>query len=229
MFSSSKFSSLAPMCLATALFAGLLFVVYEQLSFLVYPEQNSTQAKPSMLANTPSTAKTKEYDNIASFNLFGKVGEKPKEEEKEPENLPKTRLKLTLTGVAKGDSENAGSALIQEPNKNTQRYLVGDSIPGNAELYSIHDNHVVLLRNGIKETLEFPRASSSEAQLLARQREKNIVEPVIDSEELSQSSVRSTTSASVQESRKQPWEDSARKQQITERLKNIRKRATMGQ
>ena len=98
--------------------------------------------------------------NIASFSMFGDfnavVETKPNIEE-----LPKTSLRLTLTGVSATENQDNARALIEGPDRSTESYRVGDTLPGNANLHSVHKDRVILSRSGKLETLFFSESDSS--------------------------------------------------------------------
>ena len=72
---------------------------------------------------------------------------------------------------------------------------IGDTLPGNAVLKSIHENKVVLTRNGIFETLYFPETQKGD---------KNIPNFSLDSQS--------------------PAEREERRKAIRERINNLRKK-----
>jgi general secretion pathway protein C len=78
----------------------------------------------------------------------------------ETENLPKTNLRLILRGALAADGEFPGSALIEHPDGETEVYMVGDSLPGDARLRTVLSNRVILERNGTLESLYFPETEN---------------------------------------------------------------------
>lgn len=89
--------------------------------------------------------------------LFGEPGEEDSTELVETENLPETNLRLVLRGVMAGELEQGrNSALVEGPDKETDLYFVGETLPGNARLHKVHQRRIVIERNGALETLHFP-------------------------------------------------------------------------
>jgi general secretion pathway protein C len=147
-----------PIILALTLCAAISGGLYVQLApfFQSMETQLSTPLKGSSSINPTLQRKTTKQHDIASFKLFGdatqKVIAKPKPVEK---NLPKTNLRLTLTGVMTSPVASQASALIQGPDKETISYKVNDALPGGAKLKQVHSDRVVIERSGRLENLVF--------------------------------------------------------------------------
>jgi len=94
-------------------------------------------------------------DNEHISFLFGKDTQ-IKKGNRAQQKIPETRLKLVLKGTFTHELDSNASALISEQNKNTVRYYIGDNIPGNAELISVHAGEIILRRNGQDELLKLP-------------------------------------------------------------------------
>lgn len=73
------------------------------------------------------------------------------------ENVPETRLSLELHGVIGSTIVEEGRALIAEKGKSAKYYGVDDKLPGGATINSVGTDQVVLSRNGMLETLSFPK------------------------------------------------------------------------
>lgn len=132
-----------------------LYPIYLEATELDTPLSSTQKSiKPSPQADQ---AKNR---NIASFSMFGDfnavVETKPNIEE-----LPKTSLRLTLTGVSATENQDNARALIEGPDRSTESYRVGDTLPGNANLHSVHKDRVILSRSGKLETLFFSESDSS--------------------------------------------------------------------
>lgn len=72
-----------------------------------------------------------------------------------------TRLPLELQGVFAADTDEESAAIISQRGRPGLLYHLGDEVPGNATLQEVHDNHVVLRRAGVRETLHFPAPGES--------------------------------------------------------------------
>ena len=157
-----------PSIVSTALVVGLAALCYWQINPLLLPVDNKIN---TLAASSPVTQKSSQekIHNIEKFYLFGKLNSKPKIVETEQKDLPKTRLRLTLTGIVAGQGKITPSALIEGPDKQTLLYKIGDDIPGNATLNNIYSDRVVLNRSGRLENLLFPEVSTGGAQYLAAQ------------------------------------------------------------
>ena len=72
-------------------------------------------------------------------------------------NAPQTSMPLVLTGVIAGNDPRDGIAILGPSIAATKVYAVGDNIPGGARLHAVLNDHVLLERNGLLETLALPR------------------------------------------------------------------------
>ncbi|KZX77496.1 hypothetical protein A3715_01685 [Oleiphilus sp. HI0009] len=149
-----------PWIIALLLLAGSVAATAYQL----YPFYlDETSKKEQQASNIPKQAITPERTpkrNIAKFELFGDFSA-PAAQITKQENLPKTRLRLTLTGVSASNDPKRAKALVEGPDRTTLNYAIGDQLPGNATLHAVYRDRIVLDRAGSLETLEFPKLSSS--------------------------------------------------------------------
>ena len=140
---------------------------------------------PSAGTNRPSDVS---IEQLRSMHLFGRA---PAPAERVPtENLQETKLSLTLVGVFVGTGATS-RALIARKGHPAESYAVGDRLPGNAKLVAVHQNRVVITRDGVRELIRFaelavfrpmasaldklgdpPRKASNAASLLAARRQQ---------------------------------------------------------
>lgn len=85
------------------------------------------------------------------------------EQEKAPEPavVPKTPLKMVLSAVFVAPDNVDSGAIIATLNTNASYYKVGDEVESGIYLKSVHDDHVVLDRNGSSEALYFKEFKGS--------------------------------------------------------------------
>jgi len=70
----------------------------------------------------------------------------------------KTKLKLKLEGVISADDEGLSRAIIKSNNNKPLTYTIGEKIKGtNAKLHKVEQDHVLLDRAGVLESLELAR------------------------------------------------------------------------
>jgi len=104
--------------------------------------------------NTPSQSTSLiDSNGIGERHFFGVANAKP---EIIIDELPETKLELILRGAFTAQQESNAGAIIEDDKRKSLHYAIGDTLPGDAILKSIHENKVVLIRNGIFETLYFP-------------------------------------------------------------------------
>lgn len=145
-----------------ALLSGLLLLalagaIYTQVAPVLMAEIDQTIPAPDadQQIDTSLVAPTRQYD-IAGFDLFGSAQPITQEVAEEiPEELPATTLQLKLTGILATEENLLTGALIEGPNRDTDYYKPGDSLPGDAVLKQVHPDRVVLDRNGRLENLYF--------------------------------------------------------------------------
>ncbi len=112
----------------------------------------SVEEMPTM----PAAPTQPSFADSADLPLFGTLG---KPTAIEPVIAPETRLRLRLIGLAASNVPEQGHAIIAESGSPERLYTVGDSVGGGqARLYQIHADRVILERNGRYETLRLPRA-----------------------------------------------------------------------
>ncbi len=102
-------------------------------------------------------------------DLFGSQAAEQKVEEVKPqENIPETKLKLTLRGVSVSADPQRRTALIEGPDRQTNVYSINQSLPGNATLYEVHNNWVIINRSGALEKVFFPQEADPNAAIIAQ-------------------------------------------------------------
>ncbi|PJE77973.1 Type II secretion system protein C [invertebrate metagenome] len=71
-------------------------------------------------------------------------------------DIQKTRLNLILKGVlSTTDNQILNSAIISSNNQD-KLYSINEIVSGEAQLKAVYPDHIILSRNGIKESLYFP-------------------------------------------------------------------------
>lgn len=90
--------------------------------------------------------------DLASLNLFGS-----QQSNLAPEviDAPETKLNLELQGVFAADNEQHSTAIVAQKNKPGELVYIGDTLPGNAVLVAVFDDHILLKRGSRMEKLMF--------------------------------------------------------------------------
>lgn len=101
----------------------------------------------------PHPASSLSSVDLSALNLFGSSDDKT--EIVQTLDAPETRLNLQLQGVFKADVKDRSTAIIAERNKEGILYRIGDSLPGNAILFEVFDDHVLIKRGTAVEKLMF--------------------------------------------------------------------------
>lgn len=112
-------------------------------------------------AGTPAQAPRsapRRGEEIAALHLFGAPETAaPEPALPAPAEAPETRLNLELMGVLSSSSREGARAIITASNHPEKHYRVGDRLPAGATIAEIHDDSVLLERNGRYETLRLRR------------------------------------------------------------------------
>ncbi len=140
---------------------GIAFTLANTVLFFIAPPTPSTgDADARQPARTPDTRPAVSIQAILSRNLFGEAGASAVVDTGLP--AVETRLPLKLLGVFVADVPEESAAIIEQDGRSGgEVYMVGQTVPGNAELIEVHADHVVLRRAGSRETLNFPQVATS--------------------------------------------------------------------
>ena len=156
--------------IANFLLVILIVVTVARIVWLLVPSEHNLAApppQPSDRNNAEAAAQGADFNAILAANLFGKATlDKPADID--PLVAPETRLNLTLTGIFAATEPEQSRALIKDDSGKQRPYAVGDDIPGNAKLYSIHADRVLLERKGRYETLRLQQNKLSPGATTSR-------------------------------------------------------------
>ncbi|SFM25726.1 type II secretion system protein N [Marinobacter zhejiangensis] len=164
----ASFSTRLPLVLATL----LALLMLAALGWQGYSQwQQETQAPTGQvdpaIISPAGPAQNEPQIKASEVALFGSASQSATEQPVDTENLPETNLRLVLRGVMAAEGDFPGSALIEDTSANTDVYLVGDELPGNATLRSVHSNRVIINRSGKLENLYFPELTASDGMEFA--------------------------------------------------------------
>jgi len=144
------------------LVAGIAYTLATTIwSFFQTPVGSGVDA-PTVSADSTRSRPAGNVNWILAKHLFGEAGAAPLERETDNEPAVQTRLPLELQSVFVADSAEESAAIVAQRGKPSKLYAVGDNLPGNAELVEVLTDRIVLRRAGVRETLMFPKSSSSQ-------------------------------------------------------------------
>mgnify|MGYP006154470521 FL=1 len=105
---------------------------------------------------TKPSSRPKNNVDITKLNIFGRA-----EVISAPTtaDTPQTKLNLELYGVFTSDDPSNSTAVVAQKNKAGELFSIGDRLPGNATLDSVHDDHILIKRGGRLEKLMFSEQS----------------------------------------------------------------------
>lgn len=205
-----------PLLLTVIVGAAMVGVTAWQIvSFYEGQEQRAKTFKGEKLVRQARLASQPPEVDLTALTLFGTATSDGETGPVDTENLPETNLRLFLRGVMAADGEFPGSALIEDQKGNTEAYPVGDELPGNAKLRSVHPNRVVIERGGKLENLFFPEEKNQSGLSVAA---SNQPEPQQSAPVVQPSPSNQTSSPAADEQRRE--EIRRRLEQLRERLRN---------
>jgi general secretion pathway protein C len=91
--------------------------------------------------------------SVSKWHLFGNAGLSTAQLAR---SAPATQLQLQLRGTLAEADPRGGLAVIADPVSGERAYRVGDALPGGASLDGVYPDRVVLLHEGVQETLGLP-------------------------------------------------------------------------
>lgn len=151
--------------LRTLLLALLLVVTAQVLAKTLWMVMAGPQDVVPVAADlrviSPSTAANGlplNQPTLEQWALFGKSQASATNTQK---NAPETTLKLTLLGVFAHPDDALSGAIIASSSEDGKLYHPGDDLPGNAVLYKVYADKVLIKRLGNIETLSFEKAQLS--------------------------------------------------------------------
>ncbi len=104
------------------------------------------------------------YAGIVDTHIFGESSDDTEAPViQNTENVPETRLNLTLHGAIRSSDPAQAHAIISEKGKSSEVYFTGDPIPGGAKLHEVQMSQVIINRGGVLETLKLPEIARSSA------------------------------------------------------------------
>lgn len=196
---------------ATVVLALLLLASIAWQAWLIWQQESAGDGVASAVNSgvAPAQRQTPSSE-LSNFQLFGNTQANALEDQQNTLNLPETNLQLVLRGVLAADGDFRGSALVEDNRNNTDAYLVGDALPGNATLRSVHPARIIIERSGKLENLYFPETDNLNGFSVVADESQN-TEPADTLPALSQPTVAPMTSA-----------DEQRRTEIRERLEKLR-------
>jgi len=139
---------------------GIAYTLASLVLFFIAPPETGATSNNRVALKTPDRRPAVSINAILSRNLFGEAGATSADNVDNGAPTVETRLPLELLGVFVADEAQDSAAIVAQKGKTGELYLVGERLPGNAELIEVHAQHIVLRRAGGRETLRFPQLAS---------------------------------------------------------------------
>ncbi len=125
---------------------------------------------------TPGTGGA-DIQAIVNAHLFGNYNPVETVVETEAVDAPDTKLNLELRGTIVAQAPEEALAIIAEKGGDEHVYAVGDALPGNASLHSVHPDRVLLRRAGRLEALRLPRADEGSGGVTRASARRQVTTP----------------------------------------------------
>lgn len=135
-----------------------------KIFWILMPSDTDTMSTPVIRQSPPDSAvggRRADIQTIVNAHLFGNYSAEEPVADLDPVDAPDTRLSLELRGTIAANESEQALAIISEKGGDEHVYAIGDAVPGNASLHSVHPDRVLLRRAGQLETLRLPRAEES--------------------------------------------------------------------
>lgn len=140
--------------LACGLLALACLWLAVKIVWLALPGGSSVELAPLPAAAVAADgAKVQAAVSVSKWHLFGNPGLSTAQLAR---NAPATQLQLQLRGTLAEADPRSGMAVIADPVSGERAYRVGDALPGGASLDAVYPDRVVLLHEGVQETLGLP-------------------------------------------------------------------------
>jgi len=147
-----------------------------QFSWQLYTQM---QDQPAAVAQAVAPAKTRsaasstqqKVSQITSSHLFGKSSARSIAA---PSKAPVTKLNLVLRGVLAAEPSSMASAIIASGKGGKEEiYGIGDKIQNGVKLSEIHNEHVIIDRQGRLEKLAMEKSRGSTASVASSRNNRN--------------------------------------------------------
>ena len=122
-------------------------------TILSYIKINSASNLLNNSTPAANTAIKRPSFKTSSLELFGSINTARSVSRKI--DTPETKLNLEIQGIFIAKDPTLSKAIVAEKNKLGQLFSIGETLPGNATLDSIFDNHILIRRNNKVEKLLF--------------------------------------------------------------------------
>lgn len=128
---------------------------------------------PAAVAATANPERSRDLvERIVAAELFGRAAAQASNQPP-----PATSLQLTLRGVFSAQDPRSASAMIEAGDGHAQIVKIGANVAPDTVLQQVFSNHVVLIRNGVLESLYFPTPQEGASDLALAQ---NVATPSAD-------------------------------------------------
>jgi len=173
----ARASAILPPWVSAVLVIAIAWQVANAVWLFVPSDTDTLAVAPAGPVSTGASAGGADIQTIVNAHLFGDYNPAQTPVETDPVDAPDTKLSLELRGTIAADDAEQALAIIAEKGGDEQVYAVGEAVPGNASLYSVYPDRVLLRRAGRLETLRLPRADETSSGGSPVSRRRSITTP----------------------------------------------------
>lgn len=139
--------------LAIGLLGMLLAWMLVRSAWLLVPADDGLASAPIQTAAADAPAANL---SLAKWHLFGNA---PQRRAVATVGAPETTLELLLRGTLADADPHQGMAVLVDKLGNERAWRVGEEVAPGVKLDEVHRDHVILLHEGVQETLTLPRST----------------------------------------------------------------------
>jgi general secretion pathway protein C len=131
----------------------LALAVAAQLALIVVGLTGRTRQAPLPVADLPAAAPL-DISGLINAHLFGDAAVQATGD---AANAPPSSMPLVLTGLFATENPEEGMAIIGESAQAAKFVMVGQQVPGGAQLHSVYKDRAIISRGGALESVFLPK------------------------------------------------------------------------
>src|ERR1041384_7784194 len=134
----------------------LALAVAAQLALIVVGLTGRSRQAPTPVTALPPAAPPVDIGGLINAHLFGNAAAQATGD---AANAPATSMPLVLTGLFATENPMEGMAIIGESAQAAKFVMVGQQVPGGAQLHSVYDDRAIIDRGGALESVFLPKTT----------------------------------------------------------------------
>jgi general secretion pathway protein C len=136
----------------------LALAVAAQLALIVVGLTGRSRQAPPPVAALPPAAAPLDIGGLINAHLFGNAASKATGD---AANAPPSSMPLVLTGLFATENPMEGMAIIGESAQAAKFVMIGQQVPGGAQLHSVYNDRAIIDRGGVLESVFLPKTTGN--------------------------------------------------------------------